>query len=437
MLFFRGTDMKRYEIVYEKYKSEILSGYLKFNDVLPSIRSSVKRFGFSQTTIEHAYEKLMLDGYIESIPQKGYVVSVNSKRLMMHKVSPRFKNIQNNIKFDFRLNSIDEDSLDITTWKRYMKEVFNDKDSISTYGDAQGEMYLRQVLSMYAYHQRGVLSRAEQIIIGSSFQSLLFSFCSLIKKQSRIGLAPDTNKETEYVFRSYGFDCVRLDKNHIFDDLDSLNLDYFYLNSAYFNGHPLSLNEAKKILYSAYKHSFYILEDDYNGELTYVSKPRLALQSMDEKGIVLYFGSFSRLLAPSIRLSYLVLNKNFEPIYQINKNNFAPMASRFEQLALAKYIENGDLEKRLRKLKKVYAQKARIMYSCLNKNYIEAALQEPYLSYGIKINVDSDRFYTACRRLGIRTEKISKGHLELSFASMDLLTLEEATNLLVKCLEKC
>lgn len=433
--------MKKYEFVSEKLKQDILEGHLKRGETLPSIRQSTLLFGVSKTTIEHAYDRLILDGYIKSLPQKGYVVDILPQHLKHHQVQTATNQKEDSwIRYDFRLNSVSLEAFDLKIWKRYMKEVFQDSKAMATYGDAQGEKRLRLALSEYAYHHRGVLTTEKSILVGSSFQTLLYQFCSLCPKTSTIGMEKHVDSQVLYVFRSFGFSCVQFDSETLIKDLDSSSIDIFYINSSCFGSDFRYLDRKTRdaLIDVSHRNHFLILEDDYNGELNYRSKPRHSLQGASPYDNVIYFGSFSRLLLPSLRLSYMVLNQEYLQRYLDHKDKFGPTSSKFEQLALARYMEDGHMDKHLRKLKKEYAMKDQITRTILEDYFPNLIFKEVYFCYCIDLpHIDPNQLMEASFQQGIALDPMVDHTLSLSFAYMGQNELIEGLRLLVKILKRC
>lgn len=427
--------MKKYEVIYNKYRDDIINGYLKKKQMLPSIRESCDLFKASQTTVEHAYNKLLTEGYITSIPQVGYYVSIEEERIHLHKqlddYSKEHKDIE--YKYDFRSQRVSFDSFDINTWKRYLRDVLDDISSMSTYGDSQGEYALREALSGYAYKVRGVLGHPDRILVASNYQSLLFLLCGLFDKDTVIGMEDLNHQQATRVFESYGYETVLIDSDDEGISLDSLSkhkIDVLYLNSA--SGgkkrKPISNKLRDSIIRYCSEHDILILEDDYNGELSYVSLPHHAMQGFAIKDNIVYCGSFSRLLLPSLRISYMVLNDKYYHRYLVHKKEYGPTASKLEQLALSKYIADGYLEKHLRKLKKEYKEKNKIMYKAIRK-YLDYSfyLDEAYLSYIVELeDVNEELLIKNCNIHHIAVNKITNHQLKLSFASLPYTKIEEA-----------
>ena len=126
--------MKKYEVIYNTYRDSILSGILKYGDRIDSIRECVKKRNVSKTTVETAYNKLVMDGFIASQEKVGYVVSMNSEQVLLHHEILDYSSShkEKSYDYDFRVQSVSFDSFETTIWKRYMKNVLNDKTLMSS-----------------------------------------------------------------------------------------------------------------------------------------------------------------------------------------------------------------------------------------------------------------------------------------------------------------
>ena len=421
--------MKKYEQIYQKYKQDIFEGYLKKGDRLPSIRSACDVFKVSQTTVEHAYSLLEMDGYIEAKPKIGYTVHLSFNQICQHKA---FEKAQHKVKpflytYDLRSQSVSFDSFEVSIWKRYLKEVVANPDIMSSYGDNQGEYCLRQALSQYIYRNRGILCHPDQIWVGSNYQSLLFAFCGMLPASCTIGMEVEYNKQAYRVFESYGFTIKNID----FEDLSGI--DVLYINTSCLGKErkPISKSLQAHVLEEAEKNNYLILEDDYNGELTYRSHFRNALFSACETNRVIYCGSFSRLLLPSVRISYLVLNQKYSAFYQQHKMEYGPMASKLEQEVVARYIVDGWMDKHLRKLRREYRQKSEKMENCLQSWPISYSLNEAYMNFVLQCKL-TDEIKKNLEKQSIAVSVTKEGEIEISFASINKDLIEKMMNLLKK-----
>ena len=426
--------MKKYEVIYNTYRESILSGILKYGDRVDSIRECVKKMNVSKTTVEAAYNKLVLDGFISSKEKVGYVVSMNPERVLLHHEILDYSSSHKEkvYDYDFRIQSVSVDSFETSIWKRYMKDVLNDKKLMSSYGLAQGEYGLRQALCKYVYQNRNILCFPEQMVIGSNYQSLLYIFCGMLDKQKVIGLSTLVDEQAKQVFLSYGFRVEYLDPDHFIEDIKRLNIDVVYVNTTCFTVDRQSMCEKvrRKLVELS---DILILEDDYNGELVYASKIKTSLCSMSSN--VIYFSSFSRLLLPSLRIGYMILNEEYTKKY--SASFFGPTASKLEQVAFSQYIVDGYLQKHLRKLVREYKEKhlylKKVLDTYLSCFYI---LDETYMAYWIQLDVDMDRLKALCESNLMGVSYSSSG-IGLSFASMDKELMKDGVIRLAELVKEC
>lgn len=443
----KGQEAFLYKQVYERLKKDILNGYLQKGDRLPSIRKSVKQFKVSKTSVEHAYAQLLLEGFIKSKPQAGYFVDVDQEHVRLRKQVLEHPSLcpKKAIQYDFRSQSMDKTNFDMVLWKKYLKEILDSNPEMTTYGDAQGEYTLRCALQKYAYFNRGVLCKPQDMIIGSSFQSLLYLLCSFFPKHFVVGMEEDSFVQAETVFKSFGFPIVYLKRNQdgiAIKELVKNHVTLLYVNtgSSGCNHQPITKQKKEELLEWTKQYDTYIIEDDHNGELRYESKVMNALQGYDVLQHIFYIGSFSRLLLPSIRISYLVLTKEIQEKYVQHATCFAPTCSKLEQLALARYISDGHLERHLKKLTKRYEKKSKTMYAVLKRyfRYEHIVLEEAGLQYVITFDEPllSASMIKQLENEGIALNWLDETHLEVSFAAISLQDMEPGINMIHNYIQK-
>lgn len=446
--FERQKGKALYIQIYEKLRSDILCGYLVKGDQLPSIRKCVALMKVSKTSVERAYEKLLEEGYITAQPQKGFFVDVEAEnvRLRQAVLHQPVSSHDERIRFDFRSQTMDVTSFDLALWKKYLKEVLDGHEEIATYGEARGEMRLRQALQMYAYTVRGVLCTSEQLIIGSSFQSLLYVLCGLMDKPIVIGMEESGFPQAETVFSDYALSirmCKSDDDGICIQQLMESDVSVLYVNSASTgrNHQPIGKKKRKELLaWAQQKHAF-IIEDDHNGELRYHSRMSPAMQGFDNGGHVIYIGSFSKILLPSLRISYMVLPQPLQKRYDARLKSYSPTSSKIEQLALARYIADGHLERHVRRLRRHYEQKSNHMRQVLEVHFPQAdiVLEEAALQFLLRFpyEVDMEKLIQQAKQHGILLQSNAQKELVLSFAAIKMEEMQEAVQLLKTILPAC
>lgn len=435
--FERQQGSPLYKQIYLKIQGDILSGYLHKGDQLPSIRKCEAMMKVSKTSVERAYEQLLEEGYICSIPQKGYFVDVDAESASLRKAVLQQPLLieKTAIRYDFRSQTMDSASFDIALWKKYLKEVLDGHEEISTYGDAQGETALRIALGKYAYSIRGVLCSSDQMLIGSSFQSLLYVICGLFQKPCVIGMEMSGFSQAETVFEDYQLPVRKLssdDKGICMEELYASDVNVLYINSGSqgANHQPLSRTKREELLQWARDKDATIIEDDHNGELRYRSKVTPAMQGFDMGRHVIYIGSFSKLLLPSLRISYLVFTKDLMERFEQRKDSYSPTSSKIEQLALAHYIADGHLERHVRRLRKRYEVKSTLMQRIVQERFpdAECILEEASLQFILRFPqpFSADEAIRKARDHNILIQKNNRDDIVLSFAAIPQQELEGA-----------
>lgn len=443
----RSSTVPLYQQLYENISSAIESGNLPQGTKLPSIRRFSEDLGLSRTTVEGAYQQLCVEGYIVSRPQSGYYVHLDII------VAAKHKNIKNppklnrktadNIIYNLSSDSIDSETADIKLWRSYIKDVLKKQSVIVSYGEPQGETELRRAIAFYSYTVRGVSCSENNIVIGAGTQPLLYLLCGLMREYgTNAAIEQGGFSKAERVFDDCGFHTAYVSGN-----MDGININELYnqkIKILFVNpsgnlitGQPMKMNKRYELLYWAEQCGGIIIEDDYNGELRFTSRPIPALQGMDSDRVV-YMGSFSKLLLPSVRIGYMVLPPCLAEIYQKKSSFYNQTASKIEQLALARYIHDGRLDKQLRRLRKTYAEKSIVLNEALKKAFGSSAkitLHENSLSTTLVLENNGKDIEAAAFRRGlkvthIKTETENEYALRLGFAGIPMSDIESAVEML-------
>lgn len=332
---------------------------------MPSIRSFSRTFGVSKTTAEMSYQILTAEGFLESVYKKGYFVAdlapgirevrPSAQALPQRRPSPLF---------DFGTYFIDEEYFDAPNWKRHMNYVLRDERSLTRYGEAQGELELRVAVSQYLREYRGVYAQPEEIVIGAGFQSLLQLLLPMLETNLREVLFPEAGfPSAEVVFRQGGYAISR------YGDLKEASgcgcLQYLRPGDYGLSSHK----ERLAFLEEVERRRVLLLEDDYNGEFRWGRRPVPALRSLDRFDNIVYFGAFSGILAPSIRISYMIVPQHLKESLLRQLGTYTQTSSTVEQLALAKFMDHGFLAKQVRKMRKGYVRKRELLLAALKEEF--------------------------------------------------------------------
>ena len=383
--------------LYSNIKLNIQNGNIQAGSKLPSIRKLSADLNISKTTIENAYSQLCAEGYITNRPQSGFytadVAANNIKSTYLPHISET-NSSSAEWKYDFTGKSVDIGDISLKLWKKYIRYIINCDYLITSYGDPQGEQRLRQALSKYSYSVRGVTADCGEIVIGAGTQPLLYILCGMLRQHYGNIIAVESYgfSYAERVFADCNYSVVKAET-----DRSSIDVDFLKNTGARIllinpsgnlqSGKALKVSKRNELLRWAEENDAIIIEDDYNGELKYSSKPIPAMQGSNKNRVV-YIGSFSKLLLPSVRIGYMVLSPELLGYYTANKEKYNQTASKMEQLALAKYISDGQMERSLRRLRKIYKDKSEFTLKQLKQisKFAKLTLLETSLSVNIKFN---------------------------------------------------
>lgn len=438
----RNSNIPLYRQLYEAFRKAVEEGSLPYGEKLPSIRKLSEDLHLSRTTVEAAYQQLCVEGYIDSVPQSGYYVQTHIKKRYCEErtESNIFLHNSNAIPFRYNLGSdcIDRSAPDIKLWRTYIKDVLKQETRLTSYGNPQGEESLREALALYGNGARGVHASGERIVIGAGTQPLLYLLCGLLSRFGRdIAMESGGFARAEQVFEDCGYILTRLDSDDatFTEQLYKSNARILFVNPSgnLRTGQPMRMNRRLELLEWAKNKDGVIIEDDYNGELRYSSHPIPALQASNNHCVV-YIGSFSKLLLPSVRIGYMILPEALLEVYRMKIHAYNQTASKIEQLALAEYIRQGNLERRLRKLRKLYGEKCALLTSCLHKyfgNDIEIILHETSLCLTVKLKKRELNLCETAMLQGVRvSEEESPTAARLGFAGIALEDIPTATQYL-------
>ncbi len=376
-----------YQQLFNYIKKSISGGYIKPGEKLPSLRSISEDLGISITTAKMAYDQLVVEGYIVSRPKSGYFAAsleeVIGGDLGKSDLSPEHMSplLPFDEEFHNKIHDVelwtDEDSFDFIKWKKCANKIFNEySHHLLLEGDIQGEVPLRDEIAGYIYQSRGVRASYEQVVIGAGTQQLINLLCILLNK---VGIDHASFENPGFIpvrsifaDRSFKLSYVPLDKEGIIVDQLPANIPsvaYVSPSNQFPTGSVMSFGRRQALLNWAYKNKSLIIEDDYNSELRYDSRPVPSLQGLDNKGHVVYLGSFSSTLFPSIKISYMVLPEKFMDLFRQSLGGYVQTCSKAEQLTLALYMNSGFYQTHLRKQrnlngKKIAAATEGIMLHC-------------------------------------------------------------------------
>lgn len=338
--------MKKYTQIYNTVRDMILSGELQHGDKIPSVRKAATTYNVSMTTVQNAYFELCADGYIIAHNKSGYFVS----GIEHSHGSEDYDEMPNNIKYDLTGGIADEESFDFSLWQRYIKSALRQKERLLSYSQPKGEYDLRCAIAQYIKERRNVITSPDRIIVGAGLQPLLHIICSLLDKGKCVSFPDKSFVSGMGVFKDYGFDVHIRDKD----------ADVIYVSPSHMTrwGDVMPIKRRLELTEYSKKHNSLVIEDDYENEFLYNVKPTPSLYALGKDNII-YMGSFSAMLLPGIRISFMVLTKELTKKYNENAFRYAQTAGKTEQIALCSYIRDGRIQSQTRKIRRIYTAKTK------------------------------------------------------------------------------
>lgn len=359
--------------------NEIAENRLATGERLPSVRKLASHLGLSRNSIENAYNQLLAEGYIESRDRAGYYVAeIESFSYQRSNAFDTYapKEEAESAVYDFKSEYVSEDNFDFRLWKKHLNHIINyEADKLYAYGSMRGDYTLREAISRYFHRSRGVVASPDNIVIGGGVSPLLTMLSKLfdVLGIESIGMENPGFNKAKGIFEYSRMQVVPVDVNRngiSINELRKTNARLCYVSPSHQfpTGYVMPVKNRQQLLNWATDMDGFIIEDDYNSELRFEGRPIPAMQAMDSNDRVIYLGSFSTVLAPAIRVSFMVLPAVLNQLLEGYKDLFSQSASILEQLALARLIDSGDFERHIRRIRKNYAKKQQDVLKLIEKH---------------------------------------------------------------------
>ncbi len=356
-----------YEQIYEFIKEEIKNGRIGCKSKLPSARALANHLQVSRSTVDLAYTQLVSEGYIESSPKRGYFVSdislLYQSRTNEILEEAKEESTDSRCAVDFSPWGIELDSFPFNTWRKISKNLLSaDNKELFSAGHPKGDIELRKSLCEYLYEARGVHCSPERIIIGAGNEHLLMLLNHMLGDKPKVAMENPTYIQAYRLFVQNGNTVIPVQMDRHGMKTKELNesgasLAYVMPSHQFPMGIVMPIKRRLELLDWAYqKPSRFIIEDDYDSEFRYRGKPIPALQSVDANEKVIYLGTFSKSIAPAIRMSYMVLPKPLLQLYE--KHSFySQTVSRIDQMVVNEFLQGGYFERHLNRMRSIYKSK--------------------------------------------------------------------------------
>ncbi|WP_101696912.1 MocR-like pyridoxine biosynthesis transcription factor PdxR [Clostridium minihomine] len=361
-----------YDSLYQKMKADILQGKLKAGEKLPSKRSLAQHLKISVVTVENAYAQLILEGYLYSEEKRGYYVSVLEQSTPSAVGAADTEESQSGeeqtappgsqpVFLDLTSNSICSEKFPFSVWSRLMRQVLSERSMCLLEPlPFNGAQELRNALADYLYRFRGMAVTPSQIIIGAGAEYLYGLIIQLLGRKHVFAVENPGYQKIPAIYRSHQVKCRPI-------DLDSEGMSVSQLRESdasvvhispshhFPTGIVMPIKRRQEILkWANEKSERFLIEDDYDSEFRFSGRPIPTLYSIDTSQKVIYMNTFSKSLAPSIRISYMVLPDSLAEQFREKLSFYACTVPSFEQYTLARFIARGYFEQHISRMRNFY-----------------------------------------------------------------------------------
>lgn len=367
--------------IYEEIKSLILAGHLTAGEKLPSTRTLAKALNISRSTVLEAYSQLMAEGYLQGHHGSGTVVSSGISQYQIPGLTtasqtsqtPASAGMEETVKLiDFQSGVPDCSLFPRRAWgKCYQNTCANLPDSAFRYNSNAGVWELRQTIADYLLRTRGLNCNPKNIMIVSGSTQGLSLVSKLFQgKNKEVLIEEPTHPGLKNVISKMGLSLTGIPADDMGLNTDLLkpskSIAFVYTTPShqYPLGGILPIQRRLALVQYAVSNNCYIVEDDYDSEFRFEGQPISALYELAPQKVI-YLGTFSKILSPSIRLGYLILPDELLSLFIEEKKYSDVHTEALTQYTLSEFIENGSLEKHVWKMKKLYAKKRQYLIDAL------------------------------------------------------------------------
>ena len=439
--------------LYKALKKDIEEGNLKRGEKLPSKRAFARNCSVSTITVQNAYDQLVSEGYITAYEKKGYFVSdgVGKKRAA---VSFVVKEEEEKAKMDLpdlSNNRVREDNFPFSIWSRLMRKTMAEKQKqLLSPMATEGVYELRKAISHHLSSFRGMAVSPSQVLVGAGTEYLYSLIIQLLGRDKTYAIEDPGYMKLERIYESNGVKSTRVqldEKGLSLELLEDSGADIAHIspNHHYPTGITMPLDRRYEILsWAAGKEDRYILEDDYDSEFRVSRNPFPTLYTLDGSGSVIYMNTFSKSLASTVRISYMVLPFDLAERFKEKLSFYSSTVSSFEQYTLASFILDGYFEKHINRMRLFYIRQRKailsLIYSSPMKDRCSVIENDSGLHFILRLHttLSDEKVKEILKEEGIKISALSDfSHFSsishdfiISYSNLDLEIFKKALSIL-------
>ena len=411
----KAPGVPLYEALYRCIRRDILSGKLAAGEKLPSKRALAAHLEVSKITVEAAYNQLLAEGYIRSEEKVGYFAE-NLQKLPSPAPIPEAAAQHAEDLIDLTGDS--PSHFPFSVWSRLQREVMLDLgEGLLLPLHKQGLPQLRCAIARHLQQFRGMQVDPDNILIGAGTDFLYNLLVQLLGRDKRYGVEEPGYSKIQKIYEAAGAACnlLNLDKEGVDpEDLGDTQVLHISPSHHFPSGIVMSNARRRTLLdWAAADSDRYIIEDDYDSEFRFNAHPMPALHTLDGGGKVIYLNTFSKTLAPSIRISYMVLPGSLIEKFRRTLGFYSCTVPSFEQYTLERFISRGHFEKHINRMRKHYKSiRNRVLTAITGCTYADhfTILEENaglHFLLQVDLPLTDAQLTQTCRKLGLRVAPLS------------------------------
>lgn len=417
----RPEKQPLYEFLYERIRDDIVEGRLAPGSRLPGKRSLANHLGASTNTVMRAYDTLLAEGFLCAQERRGYFVEkVNyapkpKAKMRANPGKPSAREKETEARIDTRGTRTSLDLFPASIWGRCMREALSlPTDELMRAIPHQGLAELRRALCDYLYRNRGIEASPNQVVIGPGTEVLFDQLLVLLGSHAKFAFEDPGYRKLETIadLRETPWARVRSDESGVrVDELERTGASFVRTAPAnlFPQGRVMPVKRRIELFeWANAEAGRSIVEDDYDSEFRYGSKPFSPLFAEDVNDKVVYMNAFSKTLAPSFRIGYMILPPRLLARYESSIALFSSAVSSFEQYALARFIEKGHFERQVYRLRNHYRKTKALVTEALSSSDLESILDiercdaGTHLLVNVRTGLSNDEARARGRKAGMR-----------------------------------
>lgn len=417
MLTYNLSESNKYYALYRAIRGDILSGNIKSDEKLPSKRSLAEHLGVSVITVQTAYEQLLAEGYIQSEQRRGYYVSEVGGQVSVPPSPPQQEETpKERYNLDLCSGRAPVKLFPFSVWAKLTRQTLSEEgEHLLERVPCDGDWALKQAVAAYLYRFRGFRVDPRYVVIGAGAEYLYGVVVQLLGRDRPYAVENPVYGRVPKTYELNGAKCVNVPVTKFGADVESAENSgacalHISPSHQYPTGAVMPAANRSRLIAWAEKTDAYIIEDDYDSEFRLFGKPLQTMAGLNGERVI-YLNTFSKTLAPSLRMGYMVLPPVLYARYRSLYGDSANVVPLFEQKTLAKMLDGGYFERHVNRLRAYYRTVRAMLLEKLENLPVEKEIIETggglHLTVRLPSFASDDEIKAAAKAKGIKIKCVS------------------------------